>query len=85
MAQTAQLKTFEIVANEAQRVFKAQREAYLLIVSPRRNHKRGPMASLLVPSLRIEFEPDEIPAIRNVASGHYQTSLPTGSPVSSSR
>ena len=29
MAQTAQLKTFETVENEAQRVFKAQREAYL--------------------------------------------------------
>ena len=41
MAQTAQLRRFELVENEAQRIFTLQREAYLLHPYPSLEARRS--------------------------------------------
>ena len=46
MAQTAQLKTFEVIENEAQRVFALQRAAYLRHPYPSVEERRGNLLRL---------------------------------------
>lgn len=46
MAQTAQLHRFEVIENEAQRVFQLQREAYLRHPYPSLEERRGNLAAL---------------------------------------
>src|SRR5450759_237020 len=60
----------------------AQHGAGLAVVGGWAEHQRGTMPCLFVPGLRRKLKPDNVARIRHKAACHYQTSLPTGSPVS---
>lgn len=57
-----------------------EKESGLAVVGLRRNDERGPAACLFVSGLRVEAEPDDVSAARNVVPHH--TSGPTAGPVS---
>src|SRR6185312_14167173 len=52
------------------------------VVGGRAEDHGRPVPSLLVARLGIEFDPDDVPSIRDVARWHYIASLPSGVPNS---
>ena len=61
-----------------------QRKADLTVVRGRRQHDGGPASGLLPAGLRVEVNPDRIPAIGNPPRRRHHASPPTEGPVSTS-